>query len=393
MQLVRPLAPDIGPALPAEQLFDAAYRARADAYRTPVELIGALALAVRVGVALLFAFTARGRRAVAAVVRRAGGRPGRGAALAVLTMVVVTDVVLSPLAFWLGYVHDGAFGLRTQGFGGWLRDWVVAHAPVWAGVAVLAGVGFWLATRLPRTWPAVGGLVAGGLGLVVAFAGPLVLEPLEFNLVPLAGGPVRTEVERVLTAAGIRTGDILVADASRRTTRQNAYVSGLGRTRRIVLYDTLVQERTPAEVGVVLGHEIGHRRNGDLWREGLLGVSGSVLTAYALWALLRWRTRTGRQDTVGDPAAAGIVFAVVLVLVVASLPLQQLVSRRAEAAADVAALQITDAPDTMSRMQIALTRSNLGRPSPSTWVRILWASHPSPVQRLTLAARWRELAP
>ncbi len=388
-QVFRSLAPPLGDLVAPSAVFDADHLQLAAAFRRPLYVLGAVALLVRLAIAVAAAATPTGRRLVDAVVGRVGERrPARAFAAAVLVVAVATDLVLLPIAFWSGFVHEGAYGLRTQGLAGWAYDWMVGHLPVWLGVGVLALGGFTLARRLPRTWPAVGGMTAAVLGAAVAFGAPLVLEPLRFDLRPLPDGPVRAEVEAVLERAGEPVDRILVADASRRTTRQNAYVSGLGSTRRVVLYDTLVADRPADEVGVVLAHELGHDRNRDVLRSTALSAAGAIVTAYAVRALLRARVRRGLQSRVADPRAAAVVVAAIVVLTTLSLPLQSFVSRRAEAAADLAALNLTADPATFTRMQVALTRSNLGEPAPPRWAAVLWASHPAPVARLTMAMRW-----
>jgi STE24 endopeptidase len=309
----------------------------------------------------------------------------------VVTAAVLTpDLLLLPLVFWAGYVHDGAYGLRTQGFGGWFYDWGVYHLPVWLGVGALTLVGYRTAVWWPRLWAPLAGIGAGLIAGLLAFVSPLVLEPLTFRFEPLPPGPVREVVEEVLAAAGEQVNAIVVADASRRSTRQNAYISGLGASERVVLYDTLIDQRPPDEIGVILAHELSHQRNADVARFVLLSVAGGVTSTYALWAVLRRRTAARRQSGPADPRAAGVVFAIVVLLTTAGMPVQSLVSRRAEAAADLGSLTFTDAPEVFARMQQGLARANITEPSPPRAVTWWWGSHPSPMARITMARWWEQ---
>lgn len=391
VHVVRPLAPDLGPAPPPTGVFDAAFLQRAAQYRQPLYLAMAVALLLRLTIVGFVAFTRRGREIVAGIVRKVGEqRPARAAAAVVLAVVVGVDLLLLPLAFWAGYIHDGAFGLRTQGLAGWAYDWLVFHAPVWLGVGVLTLAGYTLARRRPHDWPAVAGIAAGVVGIAVAFLSPLILEPLSFRFTPLPQGPLRTEVERVLDAAGEQIDTIVVADASRRSTRQNAYVSGLGSSRRMVLFDTLVAERPVDEVGIVVAHEVAHHRNLDLPRFNLLGAAGAVIAAYVVWFVVSRRTGRDRQRGAADPYAAAVVLFTVLVLNVASIPVQSLFSRRAEAAADLGSLQYTDAADVFVRMHQGLARANLSEPLPPRPVTLWSASHPSVMARIGMARWWEQ---
>lgn len=390
-QIIRPLAPDLGPAAPASTAFDAAFLARAAAYRNPLYVVAAVGIVARIGVALVLALTPLGNRIVAAIVRRVGEhRPARAAAAVITAAVIATDLILLPLVFWAGFVHDGAFGLRTQGLGGWFYDWAVYHVPVWFGVAALALVGFRLPVWWPRLWAPLAGIGAGLVAGVLAFVTPVVLEPLSYRFEPLQPGPVRTAVEEVLAASGERVDAIVVADASRRSTRQNAYISGLGASERVVLFDTLITAREPDEVGVVLAHEIAHKRNADVARMVALSVAGGVASTYILAAVVRRRTRTGKQRAPADPRAAGVVFLTVVLLSASGMPIQSFVSRRAEAAADLGSLEFTDAPDAFARMQRGLTQANLTPPSPPAPVMWWWGTHPSPMARLTMARWWEQ---
>lgn len=389
-EVVRPLAPALVPPADAGRWFDAAYRARAAAYHDPRYLVALAGLVLTVTIPLVAAWAPAGRRVIDRLVDRVGAhRPARAAAVVVLAVVVATDVLLLPLTFWAGFVHEGRWGFRTQGLLGWARDWLVAVVPGWLAVVVLALLGWTLARRLPRAWPPVAGLLGTALGAVVVLVAPLVLEPLRFDTVPLQEGAVRDAVEQVLARAGQPVEQIVVADASRRTTKQNAYVSGLGTTRRVVLYDTLVDGQPPDVVAMVLAHELAHDRHADLARSTLLGGAATVAGAYALSALLRRRTRRGRQDAVADPRAAAVVVAIAVMLATVSLPLQALVSRRAEAAADLGSLQLTDDPATFVALHERLAVANLADPDPPWWVYRLWFSHPTPPARLAMGARYR----
>jgi STE24 endopeptidase len=388
-QTVRPLAPAVGPLVDVTAWFEPGHLELVAAYREPRYLGSLVGMLVRVGVPLLIAFTPPGRRLVERVLARLGPRrPGLAAAALVVGILAAIEVILLPLTFWFGYVQEGAFGFRTQGFAGWLRDWAVNRAPKLIGAAVLVPAAYAIVRRLPRAWPAVLGLLGTGAIALVVAAGPLVLEPLQFRSEPLRAGPLRDEVEQVLERADLTVREIAVADASRRTLKHNAYVSGLGPTRRIVLYDNLVNSRPPEEVALILAHELGHQQNGDLPRGILAGGAGIVLLCYALAGIARIATRRGRLEGAADPRGAVLALAVVVVLNVLTQPLQMWVSRRAEAAADYAALELTADPATFVVTKQELAHANLSDPDPPRWAYALWSSHPSPLQRLTMGERW-----
>ena len=385
-QVARPVAAAL-PGVPSPtRWFDAEQLQRVRSYHSPRYVVAAGVLLVDLAVPLLAALTAPGRRAVAALVSAVGQRRRALAAAAIaLAIVVGTDLLTLPAAFWSGFVHEHSFGLSTQGAGGWLGDWLKRSAPRWLAAAFLAGAGYRLLRAAPRLWPLLAGLLAAVLSAIVVFASPLVLEPLRHSTAVLEEEPLRSEIEALAARSGIAAERVLVADASRRTTRENAYVSGLGQSRRVVLYDNLLESRPTEQVLMVVAHELGHERNADLARGTLTGSAGVVAACLLLGLVVRWRVATGRQPEPDDSRAAPVLVAVVVLLSVLSMPVQSALSRRAEAAADQVALDLNGSPETFIEMQRGLAISNLSDPAPPGWVRLVWATHPSTAERLARA--------
>lgn len=383
---VRPLAPDLGPLPDPARWFPRAVLERVAAYRGPVRVANVVGVVVDIAVPVLVAVTPWGRRVVARIVGRVGRqRPVSAATAVIVTVIALTAVARLPLSVW-AYVHARRFGLSTQTPAGWAGDWAIELAIVVVSVAVVAVVGYGLLSRWPDRWLLVVAPSALVTLAAATLAMPLVVEPLRFDVTPLPAGPVREALTPVLSAADQPRTPLLVADASRRTTRQNAYVAGVAGTRRIVLYDTLL-ERPPSQVALVVAHELSHERNRDLARGIAAGAAGMWLLAVVVDLVLRWRVTRGREPHVADPHAAGVVAAVVVVTMVATMPLGAWASRRAEAAADLGALRLSGATAAHCAVQLGLVERNLSDPAPPTWERLWWWTHPPAVSRLELATR------
>ena len=383
-QIARPLAPDLGAVPDPARWFDAHLLTRVAAYRGPLRVAGVVLLLIDLVVPLSIACTGTGRRAIARMVATAGAhRPVRAATAVTLAIVLAIAALRLPLDLW-AYRHARVFGLSTQFPGAWLLDWGLARALELLTVGSLAVTGYALARRRPADWAAVAAPLGVAVLTTLALVGPLLIEPLWFRITSLPDGPVRRQVTAVLEAAGNPQAPLLVADASRRSIRQNAYVSGLAGTRRVVLYDTLL-ERAPEEVALVVAHELVHARNHDLARGVAAGGAGWVIACGVVAATLRLRVRTGRQQSVADPHGAAAAFAVIVVLMVVATPLGAWVSRRAEAAADLGALQLTNRPGVYCAMQRGFVERNLTEPAPPDWQRLWSATHPPPVSRLLMA--------
>jgi STE24 endopeptidase len=174
--------------------------------------------------------------------------------------------------------------------------------------------------------------------------------------------------------------DVLVADASRRTTKVNAYVSGIGRTRRVVVFDTLLEAADPAAVEVVVAHELGHRRDGHVAKLTVLAMAGAVIAVLVLWGVLGTR--------VADPRTLPEALLLLLALELVSLAPGAWLSRRFERAADRWSLELTKKPDAFGRAHLELARRNLSDLEPPRPVYLLLFSHPTPPERLAFGRAW-----
>jgi STE24 endopeptidase len=278
-------------------------------------------------------------------------------------------------------------GLTEQALGGWLTDLGLSLLVETVVTSLLLLLVVGTARRSPRRWF----LWAGGGVAAAAFAGsllyPVVVEPLFNDFTPMARGEQRTSLLALADEEGVEVEDVLVADASRRTTTLNAYVSGLGGTRRIVVYDTLLSAATPGEVRSVVAHEIAHARHRDVLVGTGLGAVAGVLGTSAL-ALLLSSSRLCRRagaDGPHDPRVVPLVMALVAVATLASAPAQNAVSRAVEARADRTALAATGDVASFAALQERLALRSLADPTPPRWSQLWFGSHPTVLQRLGIA--------
>ncbi len=282
------------------------------------------------------------------------------------------------------------YGLSTQTWASWTVD-QLKGALVGGVLVVVAAVGLvGIAKAAPRTWWAWGGLAAAALVCVVSYAYPVVVEPLFNTFTPLPAGPLRTELLALADRDGLPVREVLVADASRRTTALNAYVSGYGRTRRIVLYDTLVEHATPAEVELVVAHELGHVKHHDVRNGTLIGALGAAAAIAGLYLLLTAPRLLDRihADGAGDPRVLGFVLFAIAATGFGTSPAQNLVSRRIEARADVHSLDLTGDVRTFVTSEQRLARTNLSDLDPNPIGYALFFTHPSSPERIALARAW-----
>jgi STE24 endopeptidase len=318
---------------------------------------------------------------------------GRAFLFPILVLGTLTLLRL-PLSFWRGHLRERRWGFSTQTAGGWLLDRAkgFAVAAVLSAVAVLAFVA--LARALPGAWPAAAAPGAALLVLALGFAGPIVLEPLFNRFRPLGDPALAGQLRALAESAGVPVRAVLVADASRRTRRENAYVSGLGGTRRIVLFDNLLDASEPRQIRLVVAHELGHRRAGHVERGTLLSMAGSAAVVLVLWGLLSWPAlleAIGASGP-GDPRVAPFLFLVVGVFEIIGLPLGAALSRRWEREADRSSLELTRDPEAFESAHRRLARANLADLEPPRAVYGLLFSHPTPPERIAAARAWARRA-
>ncbi|MEN3281265.1 MAG: endopeptidase [Solirubrobacteraceae bacterium] len=301
---------------------------------------------------------------------------GAGAALSV--GLAAAQLPLSAIA----HQRSVDVGLSTQNWGAWLGD--VGKA---AGIgAVFAGVGgtaaIALMRRFPRSWWAPGSAVAVGFAAATLYLGPVVLDPIFNRFTALPEGRMRADVLELAREAGVEVGQVYEVDASRRTTASNAYVTGLGRTKRVVLYDNLLEDFSRDEVRLVVAHELGHVHYRDVPR-GLLYVA--LVAPFALLAAAGLTRCLAPDEPRPGPAALPALALSVAVVSLGVTTIANQLSRRIEARADSYSLRLTDAPEPFIAFERGIALRNVADPDPPDWLTFLLATHPPTVDRIGIA--------
>jgi STE24 endopeptidase len=298
--------------------------------------------------------------------------------VAVVALTVVGALATLPFAVLLRR-RVLAYGLSDQPWGGFAVDLLKGLAVEVVATSIVLVVLVGVARRWPRAWPAVAGLLLAGLVMLGSFVYPLVVEPLFNHFEPLPDGELRTRIMALADEEGVHVDDVLVADASRRTTTLNAYVSGFGSSRRVVLYDNLLKDEDEPQILAVVAHELGHAHHDDVLTGSLLGAAGALLGAGLLGLLV---------GDVGDPRRVPRLLALMAVATLLASPVQNGISRRIETRADVDSLRATDDPAAFAELQKELARKSLADPTPYAWSQFWFGSHPTTLQRIALAQRF-----
>ena len=387
--LLRPRSGLIEPAAaPAREYFTPAELEKARNFRGPQRVLGWTNIALGAGVLALV--TVRPPRRVRRALERAARRPVVGSAATGAALAIGLAAFGLPLS---AVAHGRAVdvGLSTQDWGPWLGDVGKAsaiNAAMSGGMAVLA-VG--LVRRWPRGWWAPGSVLVVGAATALVFLSPVVIDPVFNDFERLPAGPLRADVERLAAEAGVDVGEVYRVDASRRTTGANAYVWGLGSTKRVVLYDNLIESYPDDQVRSVVAHELSHVVHRDVPR-GLLWLAivapaGVLLVKVAAEGFARSRPLAGSAAAL--PALALATSVVSLALTSAGNVLSRDVERRA----DAFALELTKDPAAFIALEQRLTRTNIGDPDPPRLVHALFGTHPTTMERIGIGLAWARSQP
>jgi STE24 endopeptidase len=368
--------------VPATDVFTHDQIAAAEEFSFWARVWGWSSLAVSLAVACWLGFSSAGRRIMA----RMPGRWWAQVFLGVAALALIGRIVTLPFGI-LQQRHLRDYGLSTQSTGEWLVDVAKSEAIgiVTTSIVLLVLIG--CARRFPRRWPAVAGGVLGAVVLIGSFVYPVLVEPIFNNFTPLPEGSLRSQIFELADREGVTIDDVLVADASRRTTTLNAYVSGFGSTRRVVVYDNLVEDLPEDEALSVVAHELAHARHSDVVTGSVLGAAGAVF-GVGLLSLIVGAFGERRRLSMADPAVVPLVLALAAIAALATSPVQNTVSRQIETRADVDALAATDDPDAFEEMQRQLALRSFSDPTPPAWSQFWFGSHPTSLQRIAIARQF-----
>jgi STE24 endopeptidase len=324
-------------------------------------------------------------------------RVGRKRWLALLLFLTAYALIVFlaelPLAYWGSYLQPHAFGLSDQRFGKWfgdeLKSLMLGVVALWLFVPGT----LWFVRKSPDRWWLWTSLIAIPLAFLLLMLSPVFISPLFNDFGPMKDASLEADILALAERAGINGGRVFEVEKSLDTNTVNAYVTGLGTTKRIVLWDTIIARLGRDELLVVMGHEMGHYVLGHVVSSMALLALAIPLTLYlfhtiARRLIARWRDRFG-FDTFGDVAALPLFSLLLTVFSLAVAPISNFWSRHQEHESDRFALEITHDNQACGRAFAELARSNLGNPRPGPLF-VLWrASHPTLGDRIDFCNEYR----
>jgi len=372
--LLRPRSGLIEPApVEIQHYFTTQELDRAEDYRGLQRVLGLAGLGIGIGTLAVLAW-----RPPRSVLRRLERRPllgGAAAAAGISLLLVVTGL---PVRAWMRE-RSLDVGLATQSWPDWASD-VAKSAGIGAVTAAIGGiVAVALIRRFPRQWWAPGAVLVVAYGVVTIWLYPILIDPVFNDFERLPDGRLRSEVLELADRAGVDVGEVYRVDASRRTSAANAYVNGIGHTKRVVIYDNLIDDFPPGEVRVVVAHELGHQKHDDLLR----GLAWLAIVAPAGTFLAQALSeRFARRQPLGTPAGLPAIALAIALVGLGFGCASNALSRQVEGRADSFALELTREPKDFIDFQQRITLQTVADPDPPELLHLLFNTHPTTVERI-----------
>jgi Zn-dependent protease with chaperone function len=300
-------------------------------------------------------------------------------------VTIFLSAILWPFAFYRGFILRHQFDLSTQTFSAWLRDFLVSEGLNLVMSLVVFGGFYGLIKLMPRRWPVWLGAGYAILYFAYILLEPIVVTPLFYQITPVTDADLRTRILTMANRAGVIIDDISIIDASSKTTTINAYFTGYGDASKIMLWDTLLQKHPPAEVDVVIAHEMGHWVYHHVLLGSMIAIALTWLGLFVVrswfgrvWKILGWR---GPDDVASFP----YLLAMIALAGVLSLPLANGVSRLGENAADQFAIAVSQEPLAAVHLFERFAKENLSMVEVSPWEKFVFYTHPPLSERIERA--------
>jgi STE24 endopeptidase len=371
----------------ARQYFTAEELVRGRVYARGRYLLFGVRIALTLGFFGLLTLSPLSARMRDLSVSIAGGRVWLTIVVFGLLLALLYHAVTFPVSLYGGFLREHTFGLSSQTFAAWAWDYTKGAL---VGAAILLPLLMLLYTLIrwdPIRWYLPTWVIIVLMMSLIAELAPILLDPLFHTFRPVQDNALVERLRALTDRAGLTVGPILEIDASQKTKKTNAYFAGLGRSRRIVLYDTLLAGSTPEEVELVVAHELGHWKRNHIWKG--MAIS-AVSTLAALWLIARLLAAAADSGRFGfihpaDPVSLPFLLLLLFVLNILTTPIQVAISRSFEREADLESLHLSANPRAFIAAEVKLARSNFADVEPPRAMVWLLYTHPPVLERIAVA--------
>jgi len=301
-----------------------------------------------------------------------------------LLLSLVKSLLDIPFDLYAKFRLEERFGFNRMTLKLWLGDLIKSLLLSVLFFLLLGAAALWLIRSAPASWWLwVWGLLVG-FGLLMMVISPYLIEPLFFKFEPLKVEGLEEEIRAMMKKVGLSVSKVLQVDASKRSGHSNAYFTGFGKQKRVVLFDTLLEQLSKEEVLAVLAHELGHMKKRHILKRMLLMAAAALFYCWLAHLLINW---TDLPQLVGIDEASFYARAVILFFLAGILsfpltPLFSALSRRDEYQADTFACKLHGQPEDLATALVQMSKENLANLHPHPLYARFYYSHPPVVERV-----------
>ncbi len=364
-------------------LLDPEKQSQARRYEREKRLLGLASLTLSLACLLSFYYSGLSARAAHWFL----GKPVVWAFLIYVTLLLAVLVFVGfPLSFYASYAHEHKWKFSNQTVRGWLWEKAKSFGVSLLITYLILGLLLWIMARFAPIWWLFAGAGMALVSVVLATLFPIVILPIFNKYTAIEDKDLTDALEKILSREGLRSSGFFKQDTSRQTKKENAFLAGLGRTRRVVLADNLMRNMSRPEIESVIAHELGHYRRRHIWKG--IGI-GTLEQLFVFWVInlvmkalfpqflsaQRWNLALLPMFVILTGVVSGLLFG----------PLGNALSRHFEKQADLYALENIKEKKAFMTALAGLADRNLSNAYPEWWVKILYYSHPPIGERLRTA--------
>jgi len=295
-----------------------------------------------------------------------------------------------PLNFYNGYVHEHKWNFSNHTVKSWLWEHVKSFFVGLIILFIVLGLLLWIMAITPKWWWLGAALATALVSVIFATLFPIVVAPIFNKYIPIKDKELTEALDEILSRGGLKSSGFFKEDMSRQTKKENAFLAGLGKTRRVVLGDNLMENMTASEIVSIIAHEVGHYRYKHLWKNILIGMTQQLVIFFIINSFIkeifpqfltstRWNLALFPVFAISLGALSGFFLG----------PLNNTLSRYFEKQADRYALKNIEDKKSFITALAGLADRNLSNAYPEWWMKILFYSHPPIGERLQAAENYQ----
>jgi len=308
----------------------------------------------------------------------------------VTIFLVLSTIIGLPLGYYSSYVHEHKWGFSNYTNKTWLLDQLKSFAVSLILLPILLGLFFWVLWKFPDTWWLVAATVTTLVSIIFVTLFPVVILPIFNKYDPIEDEKLTNQLSDILHKAGLKPSGFFRQDMSRQTKKENAFLAGMGKTRRVVIADNLLENMSLSEIKSVIAHEVGHYHFSHLPKNILIGTIQQLIIFYLLNIIMKILYPEFLTSNTNNLSLFPM-FSLIMSLLSSLLfgPLNNMISRYFERQADRTSLELYPDKDSFQKAMAGLANRNLSNAYPEWWVKLLYYSHPPIGERLSFAENYK----